>query len=137
MLLANTPALTESQLHSLEQAARGTGLNVHLYKTQFVCFNQDVAIYPLIGLVSLLNINLCGLSNTKAILLDEQQGYDLTHSWGGVKENYTFPKGYESENKPNNTTDVRIHFFKAAVQPFSHNSMDIHPFHKITSLWNL
>ena len=30
-------------------------------------------------------INLCGLFNTKNILVEEQQGYSSTHSWGGGK----------------------------------------------------
>ena len=37
-----------------------------------------------LGLVSLFNgINFCGLFNAKAILGEEQQWYDLTHSCGG------------------------------------------------------
>ena len=32
-LLANSPAQTESLLQSLEQAARGIGLHVNIYKT--------------------------------------------------------------------------------------------------------
>ena len=37
-------------------------------------------------LVSLaFNINLRGLFNAKAILIEEQKWYSLTHSWGGDK----------------------------------------------------
>ena len=35
--------------HSLEQAARGIGLHVNSYKTQFMKFNQDSAISSLNG----------------------------------------------------------------------------------------
>ena len=44
MLLANTPAQTESLLHSLEQASRGTGLHVNANKTEYMCFKQEGAI---------------------------------------------------------------------------------------------
>ena len=38
------------------------------------------------------HINLCGLFNAKAIIIEEQQWYYLTHSWED-KGVYTFPKG--------------------------------------------
>ena len=38
-LLSNTPAQTETLLHSLERAAAGIGLHV-FYKTEYMCFNQ-------------------------------------------------------------------------------------------------
>ena len=44
---ANTSAQVKSQLHSLEQAARGIVLDVNLDKTKFICFNQDGAIFTL------------------------------------------------------------------------------------------
>ena len=45
-LLVNTPAQAESLLHSLEQAAAGTGLHVNADKTEYMCFNQrgDISI---------------------------------------------------------------------------------------------
>ena len=39
-LLANTPTLAESLLHSLEQAAGGIGLHVNANKSEYKCFNQ-------------------------------------------------------------------------------------------------
>ena len=39
-LLANTPAQTETLLHSLEQAAAGIGLLVNALKIEYMCFNQ-------------------------------------------------------------------------------------------------
>ena len=39
-LLANSPAQTESQLHSLERAAGDIGLHVNADKTQYMCFNH-------------------------------------------------------------------------------------------------
>ena len=38
------------------------------------------------------HINLCGLINVKAILVEEQQWYSFTHSLGD-KGVYTFPRG--------------------------------------------
>ena len=48
-LLANTSAQAKSLLHSLEQAAEGIGLFMNSDKTEFMCFNQDVAIFLLNG----------------------------------------------------------------------------------------
>ena len=38
-LLANTPAQTESLLHSLERAAGGIGFYINVDKTEYMCFN--------------------------------------------------------------------------------------------------
>ena len=40
-LLANTFALAEYLLHSLEKAAGGIGLHVNADKTKYMCFNQN------------------------------------------------------------------------------------------------
>ena len=48
-LLANTPAQAETLLHSLEQAAAGTGLHVNANKTEYMCFNQTGDISALNG----------------------------------------------------------------------------------------
>ena len=48
-LIANTPALAESLLHSLEQAAGGKGLHVNADKTEYMCFNQKGNISTLEG----------------------------------------------------------------------------------------
>ena len=39
-LLSNTPAQSQTLLHSLERAASGIGLHVNADKTEFMCFNQ-------------------------------------------------------------------------------------------------
>ena len=39
-LLTNTPAHAETQLHSLERVAAGTGLDVNADKTEYICHNQ-------------------------------------------------------------------------------------------------
>ena len=49
LLFANTPAQSESLLHSLEQAAKSIGFYVNTVKTEFISFNQDVAITSLNG----------------------------------------------------------------------------------------
>ena len=60
---------------------------------QFYSF-KAVANFHYFGLVSLFlwHINLRGLFNAKAILLEEQWWYYLTHSWED-KGVHTFPKG--------------------------------------------
>ena len=43
-LLANTPAQTETLLHSLERSVAGLGLHVNAHKMEYMCFNQrDIA----------------------------------------------------------------------------------------------
>ena len=49
-LLANTPARTETLLHSLEWAAAGIGLHVNADKTEYMCFNQRGDISTLNGI---------------------------------------------------------------------------------------
>ena len=46
-LLADTPAQTESLLHSLERAAGGIGLHVNTDKTEYIYFNQRGDIFTL------------------------------------------------------------------------------------------
>ena len=48
-ILANTPAQTETVLHSLERAAAGIGLHVNAHKTECMCFNQTGDISTLGG----------------------------------------------------------------------------------------
>ena len=48
-LLANTPAQSESLLHSLERAAAGIGLYVNVDKTEYMCFNRRGDISTLNG----------------------------------------------------------------------------------------
>ena len=49
VLLANTPALAEILLHSLERAAADISLRVNAHKTEFMCFNQTGDISTLGG----------------------------------------------------------------------------------------
>ena len=49
VLLENTPARAESQLHSLERAAGSIGLHVNTDKTEYMCFNQRGDISTLKG----------------------------------------------------------------------------------------
>ena len=46
-LFVNTPALAESLLHSLEQAAGGIGHYMNLNKTEYICFKQKRSGKPL------------------------------------------------------------------------------------------
>ena len=51
------------------------------------------------------HINFCRLFNAKAILLEEQKWYCLTHSWED-KGVYAFTQGYLSENEHSRATGV-------------------------------
>ena len=42
VLLANTLARAESQLHSLEQGAENIGLHASANKTEYICFKQEL-----------------------------------------------------------------------------------------------
>ena len=46
-ILANTPNLAETLLHSLEWAAAGIGLHVNAHKTEYMCYNQTGEISTL------------------------------------------------------------------------------------------
>ena len=48
-LLVNTPAQAKSLLHSLGQAAGSIGIHVNANKMQYMCFNQEGAIFTLNG----------------------------------------------------------------------------------------
>ena len=48
-LLANTPTLARSLLHSLERATAGFGLHANAHKTEYMCFNQASNISTLNG----------------------------------------------------------------------------------------
>ena len=49
VLLANTPAQTDSLLHRLKQEARHIDISVNSDKEEFTCFKQDEAISTLNG----------------------------------------------------------------------------------------
>ena len=49
VLLANTPALAESLLHSLERATASIGLHVNAHKTEYMRFNERGDISTLNG----------------------------------------------------------------------------------------
>ena len=48
-ILANTPDLAETLLHSLERAAASIGLYVNAHKTEYMCYNQTGDISTLEG----------------------------------------------------------------------------------------
>ena len=49
VILANTPNLAETLLHSLERAAAGIGLHVNAHKTEYMCYNRTGEISTLDG----------------------------------------------------------------------------------------
>ena len=68
-----------------------------------------------------MHINLHGLFNTKAILVEEQQWYYLTHSrGGGDKRIHTFSKGIRLKVNVIAILEFELSYFKVTVQHFSH-----------------
>ena len=74
-----------------------------------------------IGLVSFVywHINLCRLFNAKAILLEEQQSYYLTHSWED-KGVHTFPKGICPKVNVIVRLEYELAYYGSAVHRFNH-----------------
>ena len=77
VFLANTPTQAESLLHSLEQAARGIGLNMNSDKTEFMYFKQNGAI---------------SISNGKPLELVDQFPY-LSSNISSTESNVDIYKG--------------------------------------------
>ena len=65
------------------------------------------------GLVSLFNgiSTFVRLFNAKAILLEEQSWYYLTHSWKD-KGVHTFPQGYLPKSERNSATGVQTRLLR-------------------------
>ena len=78
------------------------------------------------GLVSFFyqHINLLESFNTKASLVEEQQWYYLTQSWW-EKGVHTFLKGISPKVNVIAWLVLELAYFEAAVQYFSHYSMEI------------
>ena len=74
-----------------------------------------------IGLVSLFNgiSTLFRLFNAKAILLEEQQWYYLTHSWED-KGVHTFPKGICPKVNVIARLEYELAYYDSAVHRFNH-----------------
>ncbi len=79
-------------------------------------------------MVSLFNgiSTLFRLFNAKAILLEEQQGYYLTHSRED-KGAHTFPKGICSKVDVIARLEFELAYFEAVVQHFSHSATATSP----------
>ena len=75
------------------------------------------------------HINLHGLFNAEAILVQEQPWYDLTHGWGdkGVQ---TFPSDVSPKVNIIEWKDFESAYFVAAVQHVNHHTSEL-PSHKI------
>ena len=69
---------------------------------------------------SLFNgISTCRLFNAKAILLEEQQWYYLTHSWED-KGVHTFPKGIGPKGNVIARLEYELAYYESAVHRFNH-----------------
>ena len=73
------------------------------------------------SLVSLFNgiSTLCRLFNTKAVLLEEQKWYYLTHSWED-NEVHTFPKGICPKVNVIAWLEYELAYYDSAVHRFNH-----------------
>ena len=70
------------------------------------------------GLFAEWHINLCRLFNAKAIFLEEQQWYHLTHSWED-KGVHTFPKGICSNVNVIVRLKFELSYYGSAVHRFN------------------
>ena len=76
----------------------------------------------------LWHINHHGLFNAKVILVEEQQWYYLTNSWGD-KEVHTFRRGINPEVNVFAQLEFDFAYYNATVQHFSHYAMGALPSH--------
>ena len=65
-----------------------------------------------------MTYNLHGLFNAKAILVEEQQWYYVTQSYGNLRI-HTFPKGVSLKVNVIAWLEFELTYFKAPVQHFS------------------
>ena len=65
------------------------------------------------------HINLCRLFYAKAILLEEQSWYYLTHSWED-KGVHTFPKGICPRVNVIERLEFELAYYDSAVHRFNH-----------------
>ena len=77
-------------------------------------------IFLAVGIFVSYHINLRGLSNAKAILLEEL-GCFLTHSWGDM-EVHTIPKGVNPKGDVIARLEFEHTYYDVADQNFSHHS---------------
>ena len=75
--------------------------------------------------VSLFN-GISTLFNAKAIILEEEEWYYLTHSWED-KGVHTFPKGICSKVNVIARLEFELAFYDSAVQRFNHYTTRTHP----------
>ena len=101
-LLANTPAQTETLLHSLEQVAAGIGLHVNADKTEYMCFNQRGNIFTLNGSSLKLVDKFTYLRNSVSSTRDKQKHQQLSI-------------GYQSYGSQDLADEIKLIFFQAVV----------------------
>ena len=61
-------------------------------------------------------INLWGLFDAKDSIIDEQQGYYLTNSWGGDNEIHTFLKYISPKVNIIALLEIELAYFEAIVR---------------------
>ena len=106
-LLANTPAQTETLLHSLERAAAGIGLHVNAHEIEFMCFSQTGDISTLNGSSLKLVDNFTYLGSSVS-LIQTDINTRLAKAWTAIDSLSVIWKS--------DLTDKMKHsFFQAAV----------------------
>ena len=106
-LLANTPALGEPLLHSLERATAGIGLHVNAHKIEYICFNQR-------GYISTLNGNALKLVD-KFTYLGSRVSSNKKNIDTRLAKAWTAINRLSVVWKSNLTDKMKLSFFQAAV----------------------
>ena len=78
-----TPNQTETQLHSLEQAAACIGVHVNAHKTEYMCYNQTGDISPLDG-TSLKLVEKFTYLGSSVSLTEKDFDTRLTNAWTAI-----------------------------------------------------
>ena len=77
------------------------------------------------------HINRCRLFNAKAILLEEQYWYSLTHNWEDTGF-HTFPKGICPKVNVIARLEYELAYYDSAVHRFNHYTRG-HPYYELSA----
>ena len=106
-LLANTPNLAETLLHSLERATAGIGLHVNAHKTEYMRFNQTGDISTLDG-TSLKLVDKFTYQGSSVSSTEKDIDTRLTKEWTAIDKLSIIWKSYLTDK-------MKRCFFQAAV----------------------
>ena len=106
-ILANTPNLAETLLHSLERAAADIGLYVNAHKTEYMCYDQTGDIFTLDGTPLKLVDKLTYLGSS-VVSTEKDIDTRLTKAWTAINRLSIIWKS-------DLTDKMKRSFFQAAV----------------------